>query len=335
MDTQVVLSPLNVVIDPMGTWRLSYFVGLFLMVCVLAVRYREVLYPEVAAMWAFVVVSALWILEFPATPFNENNVAFQATAGICLAEAMLIPLFFFTAGNGVLKFIWKIFPFVVVGEIACVWLKLPGLMTSPAAASLDLVFIALYLPFAPTWLKALSVATIFTHHGSTALLVMLMQLIGLGLRVKMIRWSLLVLAPALVGIAYLNSHGAWFDGLERLRFYQKYMAFWAQAWQFMTYGVGAGSFMFISFMIDHFKPPMNFAMHNDYLQILFEYGAIGLLLTGAIVVRGVRRMWENPKMLAAIFGVLGSCMTYHSLRYFPCVILICFIFRDALYRTED
>lgn len=324
-----------------GIWRSTFFIGeVFLLAMVMYNRIPRIVF----ALWFYSIVQALYILEFPALPFGDYNTAYQATAGQVVTELLIIPLSFFLLKPKVYKWIWRAIPLVVLYEIYAIWVhseaRPMGLMISP---SFDSAFISLALPFMPLWIALPVIITVVTHHGSTALLILLAEAFAWGIvsltkkpRKKQIAifLGLSVLAGAILGVAYVHSHSQLFDGMERIAAYKRYMKFWAQDWHFITFGVGPGSFMWTSMMIDKWTPPLFLQMHSDWLQILFELGTVGFLLVCGVFFTALKNVWGKLKLMAALFGVAAFALTYHPLRFFPPALLVGLIFYEALFNYK-
>lgn len=318
-------SPLSVQVDYMGMWHICLFVGLALL-CAAFLRKAPLF---AIPLWALVVGRALYQLLFPGAQFGVYNLAFQASAGETLAMAMILPGAMLCLSDEEEDRIMRALAPVMVWEIACIWLKRDGLLIAP---SFDTALLALYLPFAPVWLAIASLATILTHHGATAQLIVLAEIAALAMVFRRVRLAALVVVPLLIAVAYFHSHGALFDGSERIMKWTHYLKWWQEDTFRLFFGAGAGSFLWISVMMDKFQPPLFLHMHSDWLQILFEYGFVGLALTGIVGLEAVRRAWKNEDLacLAGLAGVAAFFTTYHPLRFFPSALLVALILRRAL-----
>lgn len=339
-------------VDALGLWHISIFLGVIILLVLGLNTYRKQIGWEAAALWGWVLFSAILIIEFPYFPFGMANRAFQATAGQTVVEAGLIPILFLLLKDSTISKLWKVFQIVALVKIVLIWvygfctpeipyftwLSEPGAVIS---SSFDCALLALYFPFAPWWLRVLILPTIAFHHGTTALTILAAELLAwviAGDRPSRMRprlaWRIGVFSGAIAVfllLAGLHSNSHLFDGGERLGLWKKMMTYWCTMWQMQVFGIGAGSFMWISFAIDKFKMPMFQTMHNDWLQILWEYGAIGLFLAIATFIRACRNVWKDITLLMGVFGAGAFGFTYHPLQYFPSVFLLCLIFRKALY----
>jgi hypothetical protein len=301
-----------------GVWHIT--IAIVLSLAAASLIWKQPL-PRVArALWVYVLVYAIYILEFPARHFGDFTIAYQVTAGQVAVEALLIPL----GAMALYKFWHKILPIVVIGELICVWIKHPGLMVAP---SFNLALCAVSLPFLPLWMVVSVAVTALTHHGSTAILILIAQSIGMSRRYP----RLLLLIPFCGLAAWIHSNGPMIDGLERLEHWNKYMSFWwGSGWKTILLGFGPGSFIHTSMWLDKYKAPLFFQMHNDFLQSIWELGIVGFSLIIGVVATAIKRTWDRPKELAAVLGCVAFAIPYHPLRFCPSALVMAVIFWKAL-----
>lgn len=315
-------NPLTVQVDYMGVWHSSIFFGLISGLIFLCTNLN--LIPWIAkALFLYVSAFALFILEFPAWIFGSYNTAFQATSGQALAEILIISVMAIAVPFRVIK---KILPVVVIGTIVCVWMNWDGLMIAP---SFNTALIALALPFVTPWLWIPSIITIATHHGSTAMLIVIFQLSTFALKNRRFFKYFLGSAVVFAGLMKFHSSSSMLDGGERIAKWTSYMSIWSSEWLTTVFGVGPGTFMWMSIEKDAYRPPLFLMMHSDWLQITFEWGLIGLGLTIGSFFVAVRRSWNNPPLLCGLFGLAAFMMTYHPWRFFPSAFLAAVIVAQA------
>jgi hypothetical protein len=307
-------SVLSVPVDLGGIWHWGYTVGLI--AC--AVSLLLPLFRWAEALWLYYMSYCIWIMQAPRLPYGDYTRAFQATAGQSALEALLIPL----AAVHYRARVQAALPYVAIVEIFGIWYQRAALM---GWESFDSALLALLLPFTRwKWLFWASVITVITHHGTTALLVLLTYFAVLQ------RNALLVMVPtAWASMLYFRA-GQAFNAGERAMAWKRMMGtWWAQGWDTVAFGFGPGSFMWNSLLIDDFRSPAFLHMHNDLLQILFELGAVGLLLTVGFVVASLRKCWDRPKIRASVIAACVFGLTYHPLRFFPSAIVVTLIFANA------
>lgn len=319
------MNPLNAPVDLYGVWRMSIFFGL---IGCLFIWMKPKKFDFPTALTVYVLSYCVYISEFPNLSFGEWHTAFQASAGQTFIEVSLVILGVLTAP----KWVMKLIPWLAAVETILVLGNGYGLMVAP---SFDTALIALCTPFLPFWLSAAGIAVIITHHGSTALLILGAQLLAYLFKNRR-DWVLgAVSVPLLLAIGYSHHHGAFFDGGERILAWKRFMTFWASDWHFITFGVGPGSFMWCSLLIDQFKAPMFLQMHSDWLQILFEYGVIGFFLAVGTMVGAIRLAWNDRKILPALFGVCAFGLSYHPLRFFPSAFMIMLTIKEAFLSCKE
>lgn len=311
-------SPLLSQIDIGGVWRITIFFGIAFSI-IKWVSGSDVAPLSAKLLWSYTLVSALFILEFPLVQFGEVHTAFQATAGQALIEAIFIPI-----GAIVFrKLIPKLLPYVVSFALLCVWMNWPGFLHAPSFHS---AFAALAIPLLVSpYLIGAVVITVLTHHGTTALLILSAQMLALTLRLKKRRLLIFLVAFALSAY-FCRAGGPLLNGEERLTKYAEFMGFWAREWRWIILGVGPGSFMWTSLMLDKFQTPLFLQMHSDWLQIVWELGLVGFALTVGVFLSAIKSAWDKPRLLAAIAGCAAFGLTYHPLRFYPPALLIAYIF---------
>lgn len=317
-------NPLVTQVDLGGMWHIALFAGVSF--GIIAWLHGLYFIPRTArVLWAYVLISATFILEWPALHFGPYTTAYQATAGQVIAEAVFIPLLALTLFGR----IRQVLPFAALFACACVWGNWPGLMLAP---SFNSAFAALCVPFIPWWAALPVIVTVFTHHGSTALLILGAQFFAYSLtytRPARMLAAWLVCGSCLFLVAHTHQHAPMFDGMERLEHWKTFMQFWAKEPRWIALGVGPGSFMWTSAIMYKFQSPIFLQMHSDWLQILWELGAVGLLLAIAVTIQAIKSAWGNLETFAGVLGCVVFGLTYHPLRFAPTALLIAWIFVRA------
>lgn len=316
-------NPLTAIIDVGGVWRETYFIGLTIIVSFLVFQFRQkrhtwdVILDKLLLL--YVLVYSLFMFEHPNTRFGAYSTAYQLTAAQSFVETCIV----LVTAMYCRGYIIHLLLYVVGFELVCIWLGYGGLLLAP---SFDLAFCALAATLLPPYVWWLVLFTCLTHHGSTALLILAAQLLAVTIRYKDKKYLILFILSVLglLSVAYFHSHGPLLDGTERLQKYTQYMKFWAAKPEWIIFGVGPGSFMWTSLLIDDFKTNAFLQMHSDWLQILWEYGVVGFTLMVTVFIGAVKRAHKSE--WGAIFGCAAFGLTYHPLRFFPSALLIAVIF---------
>lgn len=315
-------NPLYVQLDLGGVWYITFFFGI---AATLVLALKRLSLPLPAKLfWAYTLLYSLFYLEFPLVYFGEMTNVFKLTAGQVFVETLFVPL--------TVLFFWdkieRLIPYAVAFALLCAWAGWPGLFN---AGSFNLAFAALGFMFCPLWLRALVVATVATHHGNTAALILAAHALAYGFKGYGWKyWRVALLALALLFLALYAREGSFVGGFDRLQKYELFMRFWANDWRWIGFGVGPGSFVWTSFMLDDKNRSDLFVqMHSDWLQIAWELGAAGFGLAVWTWISAVRIAWGKVEVLSALFGCAAFALTYHPLRYYPSAILTAYIFFRA------
>lgn len=313
-------NPLTAVVDHLGVWHLTEFFGLLTILIGLVLKIK-VIPLEFRLLWAYALAWSMVLIEFPFRLFGIYHTAFQAIAGQVFVEALLIPVgaYFFS------KEALKALPFVVLFELACVWLGFGGLFL---AQSFNSAFCACAIPFLSPWMMIAVIATVLFHHGATAQMIIGAQCLVLLFKNKELRILLIPFIGVLFFAAYAHEQWQIPGGTGRLEVYKENMGFWASQWRYILLGVGPGTFMWFALISRNFVLANNhfIQLHSDWLQLPWEFGLTGLGLTLSACVRALKSAWNDQRLLCALFGCFAFALTYHPLRFFPSALLIAFIF---------
>ena len=330
-------------------WRLGLFFGMLICLVQFIRTKLNIIGFCASSLWFYTLLSSLISIEFPRVFHGIYNTAFMATAGQSFAESILIPLTILSVPREWDKKFFHFFSAIVLIEIALIWLKIKGLMVAP---SFDTALIALFIPFAPIWLVVLSVVTILSHHGSTAMMILGVQgLVYLQSKNKL-KLGLLCLVPTLLLVAWFHSNGPMLDGGERWDTWKSFIIHWWDGtkiiqneagrslellsfggdWISRFIGVGSGSFVWVSLITEPKK--MFLQAHSELVQISIELGLFGLSLFILTILDAIKNTLNRPKILAAVLGCVACSLTYHPLRWFQTSILVGFIFKQALMRGD-
>lgn len=320
--TSIVLSA---VIDPNGVWRLSLFICLALTMAAFIWAMPKEITKVGKILWCYVLLYALTLFEYPKPFYGVLNRAFEASAGQTFAEALIFPLGALFFG----RYIKKALPYLVIVECFCLWKWNVGFMR---AYSFDTAFIALCLPFVHPVLWIAGVLTILRIHGSTALMMLAVQVVAFCILKR--RWGILTGITIAFG-SFIFGYGHAFSGAEpRFEAWIRFMRFWAHNKLTMAFGNGAGSFTWLSLIIDDFQTPAFLSMHSDWLQITFDTGIVGVSLAFIFAMQALWKVRRNSQLLPAVLGAVTFGMTYHPLRFAPSALVTALIFKLALIEKE-
>jgi O-antigen ligase len=128
----------------------------------------------------------------------------------------------------------------------------------------------------------------------------------------------------LFAIGHYSMGKALFVSQGRLDMWWAYIKWWAVSANHYV-GAGLGSFEWISNMIYSDSHGYTFA-HNDYLQVLFELGAIGFALFVVFIATEFYRLRNCGRYFITGCGLCAFMLTYSPLHVFPgmlVAILLC------------
>lgn len=155
-----------------------------------------------------------------------------------------------------------------------------------------------------------------------------------------IRYAPQLFLGAIIGViaALLIEGEMLFHSSHRLEAYKLFFSYWVDKANFL-FGTGAGSFPLFAieiqnatnFMVTELSDKKIYYnwlwLHSDWLQVLFEYGVIGLVLCISLFVRLSIKAWHwaDAAVFSAIIGFGGLAIFSFPLRYFLSCFLLMFL----------
>ncbi len=326
----------------MDTWRLINLAGMTTLLFVLVYRASKSLGYPIPITWGYFLLRALLVFENPLfhgdwSFHNSNGVSFKLptqldqTAGQAFAQLLLIPLVVFVMPKRHFRY-WQTF-FLGIGLIETYFMLNDG-EALMGASSFDSAFIAALMPFTGVYTVGPFLLSIVLSARAATAVMILGTATAAGLVAHFKNWKAAVLTlvsmalfiwfctflPSLHGLSSAGRVPAWIRFME----WWKVEASW-------TFGTGIGTFQWIGPAIDGLEGSRLFMhMHNDWLQILFEGGVLGLLLAVSSFGFLLWRSWNRPKLFAAVVGLGVFALTYHPLRFFPTALFIACVVREIL-----
>lgn len=244
------------------------------------------------------------------------------------------------------------------------------------AGSMDTTFIALCLPLHFSlrpegktkmfwfWIALVvpCVCAIVLTPGSTAYLVLFAAALGYFLARRKWKWGILAIASiSILGIltqgknlisdsGRLRPWGLFMDWFfngppknwdtSEVLFQENWNAImqWRVEHSPLVFGTGTGTFQWLGPTIQNVHENIFIWMHNEYLQVLFEQGFVGLLLMLWLIGVCLWRVRRRPILLATSFGLLASMLTQFPFRYplsqLFVLLLVKVIFEETNERIE-
>ncbi len=309
-------------------WRWQNLIGLSLICVALPFAAGRKLPLSGKLLWVYCLLSPLFVFQSP-FKYPQFALNFDQTTGQAFSQILLIPL-------GVLLIPPKLFPSIRgllvllgVAEACLVIFCGAGLMQ---ARSFDTALMAAMIPVVVFPLRVLFLGTMLTTQGATAFLIVAAQMLAFLKGSRARAWFAL---PAFAGLAWLFQGGKLFESSGRIMFWKAFMKWWDGERLWIT-GSHIGIFEWLPRLVKDFQidDRIFLQMHNDWLQVLFEGGAIGLAVLLWFYIELCYKAWSRPKLLATLFGIGAFMLTYHPLHFFLSAFFVAVVVREVLDGTD-
>ena len=219
------------------------------------------------------------------------------------------------------------------------------------AGSMDTAAAALFLPtmagffyknlaegFKPFLL--LPVITIFSRHGQTGVILfcttVLIYLWWTGRKKTVFALA----ALALPVVIYFGFHVLEVERINTLNGYPGRLAAWQEGFKWwgpnanLFFGTGAGSYQWLGPSIANRKTQVYLFLHNEYLQCLFEFGFLGLVLWGSAAWSAFKKSFTNPLLFTTFILLFIMSFTQYPCRFFLTQLAIVLWIRLAQEETH-
>lgn len=142
-------------------------------------------------------------------------------------------------------------------------------------------------------------------------------------------WVLILGMGAALLFGWLAEGELLLDPNGRLEYWDMFMTWWGQYGNHWI-GQGVGSFEWYGPAISeyvHHKKVGYLWMHNEYLQILFEMGYIGLGIVMGLIGICMFKARKEPWLFATNTGILVAMLTQYPLRWTLSMVFVCILIR--------
>ncbi len=318
-------------------WAITNWLGLLVLAPVVVLQYRKRIGTPLTVLWIFCLWNSIkafqtpWPVEIFFTDSANSQIHMMSyihatTASACV-QMLILPIGILSIPREWFAY-WRAV-FVALACVDCLLVAFQGYGLFKAS-SFDMAFIFSVVPLLPLILVP-AVATLLTGPRMiTALMIFVSHALSYGV----VKRRLSVVLTIALGVCltpwifhYLTRAGRLDAG--RFEAWARFMEWWRLSADPLT-GTGFGSFNWIGPSIDHLKNPVFFHMHSDWLQVLFEGGAIGLMLAVWSFVWLAQRSFKRPELFATLIGLGVFGLTYHPLRYFISAAFILCVIREIL-----
>lgn len=329
----------------------------------LALKFYERFGMACGAMLGYLALSTVWVIAADSryTTLNPYDLmALRYYSSESLIKLLLVSLPFLALGGsrydvrGIGRFLVVVFCLVSLWQVfweaswhGCAVLNsCGGALKNP---SLNDAMMAVCLPileavFPFGWAFVIPVA-LASMLGKSAIgtgmcaLYVTMTLWGKGLYGRL---SIMAAIPTIILTGYLtHGHKSFFDSSGRFQMWVFFMKLWAVNWRNWLTGTGFGTFgIFSNNLQQAFKTnPSDWWiwMHNDWLQMAFECGIVGLAIMIWLYITCLIKLYIQgraaPELKSLLlFGVMMGCE--YSLHIAPCCLFAAWIAAIALVQPK-
>lgn len=323
-------------------WQL--FIGLILLATYFSYKTVRRFHWLAFFLAAVVLISAIFVYQQPQFTIDILSLRLRLVSArsFCLVVALL-----FLVSSLSVKNMWRLLHFfrvVMVAESVAILTIGWGLFN---ARSMDAAFVAMLYPISlflgkkPDAVRnvwegllriielILPVAAMFVNQGATAYFIA-------GLIILVWAWrsghkKALVWALALPFVGYMIRQEDFLITYDRTDQWKLIMQWWVEYAPWVT-GTGSGTFQWLGPSIQNTATGLFIWMHNEYLQVLFEQGILGLTLMLSLCGVCLYRAWKNPSMwlICCVVGTLFSFGVQFPLRFFVSQLFVLVLARFCL-----
>ena len=317
-------------------WRHQQFLGLAALTLYACSRLKPLV---VSIPLAASLLSALFVFQRPGTPFGPMVHVFDSASARAFAVLAMIA-WTVPRLNLLSTFHWlALANSAMVCANWAVGRPALGALDNPA---LDGMFIAMCYPL----IAVKPDHTVMDFKGTLYCLAALVLpilacvatgastplfLLGLGIAVSFGTLPLAAIVGALTlgaGI-FLQGRTTLFDSNGRVEIWRLSMEWWAREaphW----FGTGLGTY-------EAFGPMLRtnaIWLHNDWLQILFEQGFVGLFLVTVLASAMLTRAWKRRWLLASVVVYFAAGFTQMPLRHFITAVFGAVLVKECFHDTQ-
>ena len=324
-------------------WRTHNFVALLILTAVVALTVRKRYGALVGLSWLYLAGSAVFLFANPSPTWGELQPRIDATSGLSYAIIMSMTLVVTRINHVTRIFSWL--SFIASIEMALIFYRGYGIFNS---ASAGVTFAALLVPYclfqltgpihysklnrfgAYAFLAQFVLILCGNQAGSTPYFVLVGMIAATLLHQMNLKF--LLVGASLLALGMVKNASTFLDSNGRSAAWRLLMQWWADHGNPWV-GTGTGSFEWLALAAQAgHRFPFLF-MHNEYLQILFEQGIIGLTLFMAVwsmlAYRAARlpTYWEWQTLA----GISVAMLTQFPFRYMISMALVVALGADLLH----
>lgn len=276
-------------------------------------------------------LSALFVFSNPVFLFGSDQFLFSQTAAQAFGSVVLVTLFALEINK---KMTFKLFEIFAVLDSLLVLIFGFGAFNN---GSMDASFLALMVPVI-FWKNGASrrisvnllisfplLAAIVRAGGSTAYIILAVELFVILYHKK--KRVIFAFVPFVFGVFFIGPK-VFIHSSGRFTHWKLFMEWWivnANIWL----GTGAGSFEWIGPHIQKTDKNIFLFLHNEYLQVLFEYGIFGALIFFGIFLEVFYRARKTPWLFVTLSGLSIMFITQFPMRFFISQLFVLLLAKEA------
>lgn len=284
-------------------WAWQSFVGVLIISATFLWRIRHT--PLwIVAPWGYFVLHAVWSAFSPLATFPidfKDALSFSAAQSLVLL--IFLPLLLLSKDSSPIFTTWikRIITGIAICDAIYIVAGGQGIFTG---RTFDACIIVLLLNIERRWFDVFPLLVVLVTHSVGALLLWVLSTVP---RYKFDKKMLAIIAVIAATSYYFANHGLT-DSNGRVQMWLHFFHWWVLNANWL-FGTGAGSFEYLGlFLPSGQKETWFFIMHNDWLQILFEFGIIGFAMAACLYIGVLKYCTRQRKF----FILTGLCMCFYS-----------------------
>lgn len=308
---------------------------------VIALSLRPKIGNLASLIFGYFTISAVLVYENPVSRYGEAQFRLDQTSAFALISILLVTFFTFILHKYEHKNSIKVvanfcFLFCVLESFLLVFNGY-GILNSN---SVDSTMIALMFPIMfqnickgeyivvfKIMIMVYTLIAILMTPGSTFYFIFAAYGFAWAIYKKKWEWAAIGLIPILTGVFLLGDNIL--DSSSRIIAWKYYFTwFFDQSWIVWLFGTGTGTFYGLGPMLsEHYNYGITYVwMHNEYLQILFEQGIIGLILCLILYFKTLYDSRNRPELFLTFCGLGVAMLTQFPLRLFIGQVFFMYLF---------
>ncbi len=311
-------------------WRTHQLFGLIFGAGLFSFTVSKTLGKAYALALFYSLASSIWLFQNPNEVWPGLMIRLDATsasAAIILVLVSAVAAFLKTEH---VKTLLNFLAAVVYLNCFLVLFRGSGIFN---AGSMDTATAALFLPtmvgffyknlaegFKPFLL--LPVIAIFSRHGQTGV-ILFCTIVFIYLWWTGRKKTVFALAGLLLPVVIYFSFRVYEKEMaDRISYVYGRLFAWQEAFTWwgpnanLFFGTGAGSYQWIGPSIANRKTQVYLFLHNEYLQCLFEFGFLGLMLWGSVAWSAFKKSFTHPLLFTTFILLFIMSFTQYPCRFF-------------------